>query len=60
MQSRAGRDFLARHGYPLDRYETFLVVSGGRCYEKSDAALLTAQVGSTRLTRISVLKYQTL
>ncbi len=42
MQSRAGREFLARHGYPLDRYETFLVVSDGRVYEKSDAALLIA------------------
>lgn len=42
MQSRAGQEFLARHNYPLDRYETFLVVSGGRLYEKSDAALLIA------------------
>ncbi len=42
MQSRAGQEFLARHGYPLDRYETFLVVSDGRVYEKSDAALLIA------------------
>ncbi len=42
MQSRAGREFLARHGYSQDRYETFLVVSDGRCHEKSDAALLIA------------------
>ena len=42
MQSRTGQDFLARHGYPLDRNETFLVVSNGHLYDKSDAALLIA------------------
>lgn len=37
VQSPAGQQLLAEHGYPLDYYETMLVIYEGQLYEKSDA-----------------------
>ena len=37
MQSQAGKDILQHFNYPIDVYETMLVVNGAECLEKSDA-----------------------
>lgn len=37
VQSKEGQDLLAHFGYPIDTYETMLVVDGSRCLDKSDA-----------------------
>jgi predicted DCC family thiol-disulfide oxidoreductase YuxK len=37
VQSTEGQEILAHFGYPLDVFETMLVVDGDRCFEKSDA-----------------------
>lgn len=39
VQSPAGQQLLAENGYPLDYYETMLVIYQGKLYEKSDAFL---------------------
>ncbi len=35
IQSPHGQDFLRRRGLPIDRFETFYLIDGGRVYEKS-------------------------
>lgn len=37
VQSQAGKDILQHFNYPIDVYETMLVVNGAECLEKSDA-----------------------
>ena len=37
VQSQEGKDILQHFNYPIDVYETMLVVDGARCLEKSDA-----------------------
>ena len=39
IQSPLGQDFLLRRGLPIDRFETFYLIDGGRVYEKSSAFL---------------------
>ncbi|QNA87544.1 thiol-disulfide oxidoreductase DCC family protein [Massilia sp. Dwa41.01b] len=44
VQSSEGQAILAHFGYPLDHYDTMLVVHGGACYEKSEAFLLVMRM----------------
>jgi len=37
VQSPAGQGLLQTYGYPLDYFETMLVIHDGKVYEKSDA-----------------------
>ena len=37
VQSPEGQAILAHFGYPVDRFDTMLVVRDGRCFEKSEA-----------------------
>ena len=39
IQSPLGQDFLHRRGLPIDRFETFYLIDGGRVYEKSTGFL---------------------
>ena len=43
MQSAAGRTILSRLGMPLDDYETFALIEGGRVYTRSDGVLRLAR-----------------
>lgn len=37
VQSKEGKAILSHFAYPIDCYETMLVVEGGICFEKSEA-----------------------
>lgn len=41
LQSPFGQAWLTRSGKPLDHYDTFILVDGGKSYEKSTGALRT-------------------
>ncbi|MFC0213355.1 thiol-disulfide oxidoreductase DCC family protein [Paenibacillus chartarius] len=43
LQSDAGQMLLQRHGLSTDRFDTFVLVEGDRCYTKSTAALRLAR-----------------
>lgn len=44
IQSEAGRKLLASHGIDPDRLDTFVVIDGERCLNRSDAVLALARV----------------
>ena len=43
LQSEVGRALLARHGRPVDEFDSFVLVEDGVAYEKSSAALRVAR-----------------
>lgn len=44
LQSKAAKGLLQNFGLPTDDFDTFVLVEGGRCYVRSEAALRTAEL----------------